>query len=256
MHLQGYHLGHIFGMQTCCNTHIYTKQIQNAYLIALGKISAAGYRCSNRRRKTASKRRECTNVPHFEMDFTADGVQIFNNSDKAECIPICVVVHSVSESSNRSLCEPIVLKIRSPIIIGVAHCKEKPNINPLFFKKLDPNNHDVTGRQFTVSIHCVIADWPMRSYLKRVKGHSGYWSCERCVQADEDFLSYCKSDNCPDEHINGLHDISPFIKLNHQMGKLSSLQLSQVDQRLALFKMCKPLEFDRHVRNLSKRANQ
>jgi hypothetical protein len=70
------------------------------------------------------------------MDFTAEGVQIFNNSDKAECIPICVVVHSVSESSNRSLCEPIVLKIRSPIIIGVAHCKEKPNINvflaPLF----------------------------------------------------------------------------------------------------------------------------
>lgn len=91
------------------------------------------------------------------MDFTADGVQIFNNSDKAECIPICVVVHSVSESSNRSLCEPIVLKIRSPIIIGVAHCKEKPNINvflaPLFqeLMRLDPNNHDVTGRQFTVS---------------------------------------------------------------------------------------------------------
>jgi len=256
------------------------------------------------------------------VDFTADGVQIFNNSDKAECIPICVVVHSVSESSNRSLCEPIVLKIRSPIIIGVAHCKEKPNINvflaPLFqeLMRLDPNNHDVTGRQFTVSIRCVIADWPMRSYLKRVKGHSGYWSCERCVQAgvsrvihskgskkkkkktiqflelnappriDEDFLSYCKSDDCPDEHINGLHDISPFIKLNHPMvsgfslepmhtffagcaggrlkgiafkqneGKLSSLQLSQVDQRLALFKMCKPLEFDRHVRSLSKCANK
>lgn len=39
-------------------------------------------------------------------------------------------------------------------------------------------------------------------------------------------------------------------------GKLSSLQLSQVDQRLALFKMCKPLEFYRHVRSLSKCANK
>ena len=46
------------------------------------------------------------------------------------------------------------------------------------------------------------------------------------------------------------------IAFKQNEGKLSSLQLSQVDQRLALFKMCKPLEFDRHVRNLSKRANQ
>ena len=51
--------------------------------------------------------------------------------------------------------------------------------------RLDPTNLDeqvTAGRQFTVSIRCIIADWPMRSYLKRIKGHSGYWSCERCIQ--------------------------------------------------------------------------
>jgi hypothetical protein len=32
----------------------------------------------------------------------------------------------------------------------------------------------------------------MRSYLKRVKGHSGYWSCERCVQAGVSRLIHSK----------------------------------------------------------------
>lgn len=261
------------------------------------------------------------NIPHFEADITADGVQLFNNSEKAECIPICIVVHSVSESSDRSSHKPIVLQMRSPIIVGVGHSKGKPDINEFLSPvleeliRLDPNNHDeliTRGRQFTVSLRCVIADWPMRSYLKRIKGHSGYWSCERCVQkgvscdinssrskkkkqkktiqflelnapprTDEDFLTYCQSDNCLDEHINSLHDLSPLHKLNFPMvsgfvlepmhtfyagcvggrlkgiagkkseGKLSSSQLAKVDQRLALLKLCKPFEFDRHVRSLS-----
>lgn len=131
------------------------------------------------------------NIPHFEADITADGVQLFNNSEKAECIPICIVVHSVSESSDRSSHKPIVLQMRSPIIVGVGHSKGKPDINEFLSPvleeliRLDPNYHDefiTRGRQFTVSLRCVIADWPMRSYLKRIKGHSRYWSCERCVQ--------------------------------------------------------------------------
>ncbi|KZR97460.1 Uncharacterized protein APZ42_007657, partial [Daphnia magna] len=114
--------------------------------------------------------------------------------------------------------------------------KGKPDINEFLSPvleeliRLDPNNHDefiTRGRQFTVSLRCVIADWPMRSYLKRIKGHSGYWSCERCVQKgvscdinssrNEDFLTYCQSDNCLDEHINSLHDLSPLHKLNFPM---------------------------------------
>ncbi|KZR99186.1 Uncharacterized protein APZ42_005052, partial [Daphnia magna] len=40
----------------------------------------------------------------------------------------------------------------------------------------------IHSRDFTVSLRCVIADGPMRSYLKRTKGHSGYWACDRCIQ--------------------------------------------------------------------------
>ncbi len=105
-------------------------------------------------------------------------------------------------------------------------------------------------------------------------------------RTDEDFLSYCTSDDCPDEHLNGHHDLSPFLEWNFPMvtgfvvepmhtfyagcvggrlkgiacnpneGKLSPSQLKQVDQRLELFKKCKPLEFERHVRSLSKCAKK
>ncbi|KZS03094.1 Uncharacterized protein APZ42_034264 [Daphnia magna] len=248
-----------------------------------GKLEIAESMRLLRGETTSSVVNNITTIPHFEADLSCDGVLFFDNSEQAECIPICVVVHSE-------------------------------------IKRLDPNNDDNTtiGRQFTVSIRCVIADWPMRSYLKRVKGHTGYWSCERCIQrgvsceihskkssrkekpkktiqfldvnapprTDEEFLSYCKSDDCPDEHLNGHEDLSPFLEWNFPMvsgfvvepmhtfyagcvggrlkgiagnpneGQLSSSQLKQVDQRLELFEKCKPSEFERHVRSLSKCAKK
>ncbi len=94
------------------------------------------------------------------------------------------------------------------------------------------------GREFTASLHCVIADSPMRAYLKKCKGHSGYWSCERCIQKgvprlvsgnkketiefrelnapprlDEDFADYCKSvGECEEEHITNPHKLGPIYE--------------------------------------------
>lgn len=67
-------------------------------------------------------------VTHFEVDLSADGVQFFDNSEQSECIPICMIVHSVSESTDLSKCKRILLKVRKPVIIGVAHCKTKPDV--------------------------------------------------------------------------------------------------------------------------------
>ncbi|KZR99224.1 Uncharacterized protein APZ42_004995, partial [Daphnia magna] len=80
----------------------------------------------------------------------------------------------------------------------------------------------------------LIADTPMRSYLKRIISCNGYWACERCVQMgipkrfkgrkkafielrdlnapkrlDCNFLSYTKSDKSNDNHL--LNDLSPFM---------------------------------------------
>lgn len=115
-------------------------------------------------------------IPHFIIDLSSDGVQIFANSENAECIPIMASVHAICESPEAA---PAILTTRYPIIVGIAHGKTKPTakslVHHLFLelKRLDPDNIDpdeTNGREFTVSIRCVIADWIFRSYLKRVKG--------------------------------------------------------------------------------------
>jgi len=62
-------------------------------------------------------------VPHFVIDMSSDGVQIFNNSENAECIPIMASVHSIAELPTAP---PTLLKPRYPIIIGIAHGHTKP----------------------------------------------------------------------------------------------------------------------------------
>ena len=243
-----------------------------------------------------------------------------------EFIPILYVVHSISKYFG---CDgaPFRLSPSYPVIVGFFHGKKKPPPKLLLgqlvqeLNRLSPTNDDPScfSRQFTVSLRCVRTDGPMRSYLKRIKGHAGYWSCERCIQEgvrrphkkktkkgksdqdddttktiqyldlyaplreDDDFLNYTVSDDCKDEHVLNLNDLSPFldipsfpiisgfvidsmhtltagafgrklegIALIQSEGKLRKADLDAVDQRLFVFQGCKPLEFDRHVRSLSK----
>lgn len=82
----------------------------------------------------------------------------------------------------------------------------------------------------------------MRAYLKKCKAHSGYWSCERCIEegvstlvvgnkkqtiesrelnapprVDEEFATYCISDECMDEHISNPHDVGPFYEFGFKV---------------------------------------
>ena len=50
-----------------------------------------------------------------------------------------------------------------------------------------PNRAITNGREFTASLRCVRTDGPMRNYLKRTKGHAGYYSCDRCIQRSGQF---------------------------------------------------------------------
>jgi hypothetical protein len=261
-----------------------------------------------------------TELPHYFIVINIDGVIAFTNSEQAEIIPILGLVYSVKRSAFSE--EPeIVLETRYPFVIGFFHGKEKPDLGkflePLFeeLKRLSPNNADpvqTAGREFTASLQCVVADTPMRTYLKKIKGHSGYWSCERCIQRgerrstegkkktsiqfldlnapprlDEDFLSYCAdNDDCVDDHVAGVEDVSPFFDFGFPMvtgfiidpmhtftagafgrrlvgvasvkneGKLKSSQLTEADNRIRLFKACRPSEFDRYLRSLTSCGNK
>lgn len=129
-----------------------------------------------------------TSLPHYSINVNIDGVCVFNNSEQAEIIPILAAVHSVSKSYEHD--EEFLLPTCYPFIVGVFHGKTKPNVDRLCeaflseLKRLDPANfgNDTEGRQCTVSLRSMICDSPMRTYLKKCKGTSGYWSCERCQQ--------------------------------------------------------------------------
>lgn len=273
-------------------------------------------------------------LPHFVIDMNLDGVQLFNNTETMEFIPILLLVHSIYKSFGSD--EPQKeIEPSYPAIIGFFHGKHKPPPKLLLkqlmteLKRLSPFNTDplqTSGREFTLTLRCVRTDGPMRSYLKRIKGHSGYWSCERCIQKgerhehkrkvpaknkketktiqyrdlhaplrrDEDFFSYVKDDgdcptncgtkncHCQDEHLLNLNDISPFTEIENfpiisgfvidpmhtltagafgrklegiahvpSEGKPDGASLGKINSRLELFSQCKPLEFDRHVRNFT-----
>ncbi len=81
------------------------------------------------------------------------------------------------------------------------------------------------GKVFSVTLRAFICDAPARAYLKCIKGHTGYFACEKCttegtytnnrmtfpeqnapLRKDEDFLSQNQSDH----HIG----VSPLTQLN------------------------------------------
>jgi hypothetical protein len=81
-------------------------------------------------------------------------------------------------------------KRSKPFIIGFYHgCVEKPDLNAFLsdlikeLKYLDPERQLIDKnekRSVTVQIRALIADAPARAWLKCIKGHSGYFACERC----------------------------------------------------------------------------
>ncbi|KAI9560501.1 hypothetical protein GHT06_011434 [Daphnia sinensis] len=141
-------------------------------------------------------------------------------------------VHSIAPSF-ASTVQPTVLDFYNPFNIGFEHGQVKASAKELMkltideFKRLFPHNLEAQGREFTASLRVVIADTPMRSFLKRIIGHMGYWSSKGAYRKlsdvnaprriDSEFLNYIKGDDTEDNHVNGLHDLSPFIDLDFLM---------------------------------------
>ncbi len=49
------------------------------------------------------------------------------------------------------------------------------------FKDLQQNGLVCNGKKFAVKLHTFVCDAPARAYLKCIKGHTAYDSCERCL---------------------------------------------------------------------------
>ncbi|KAK4037926.1 hypothetical protein OUZ56_029950 [Daphnia magna] len=127
-------------------------------------------------------------LPHFEYDIFIDGVQIFKNAEKPTLTPILGRVHSISHCYD-SAAPPRRIDNSQPCILGFFQGTSKPNIKKFLraliseLKRLHPKNRntsETSGRQFTVSLRCIIADTPMRKCTPWEYGGSQVRSLSEC----------------------------------------------------------------------------
>lgn len=85
-------------------------------------------------------------------------------------------------------------KSREPRLVSLFRGENKPSSISEFFKYfveevkfLQDVGFTYNSVQYFVKISAVIADAPARSFVKAVKGHTGYHSCERCEE-EGDYL--------------------------------------------------------------------
>ena len=88
---------------------------------------------------------------------------------------------------------PILCKYEThPFIVAVWSGESKPSSVQQFlsdflqeYSMLTNNGVVVSGQKMTFTLETFICDAPARAFLKCIKGHCGYYGCERCVVKGE-----------------------------------------------------------------------
>lgn len=128
-------------------------------------------------------------------------IEIYSKFIKTDEIKININIDGlpISKSSGSQLW-PIMASIEnisihtSPFIIGMYHGMCKPNdandfltgfINEFLF--LSENGIIVCNNKYKVSIKAILCDAPAKSFITYTKGHTGYFSCTKCIQ-EGDFI--------------------------------------------------------------------
>lgn len=116
---------------------------------------------------------EIHEVNHIELLINVDGIPLYKSSNIQFWPILCKVFN-----------QPDVYK---PFLVAVYCGKEKPkNVNNYLEKFVAEINHlqevgiQIDDVLFQVSIKAFICDRPARAFIKCIKGHGGYWACERC----------------------------------------------------------------------------
>ena len=80
-------------------------------------------------------------------------------------------------------------QVQEPFIIGIFCGSQKPANLAEYLAEFvtETNTLEEEGKlwqegRIQVKVSCVICDAPAKAYLKQIKGHSGYFGCDKCVQ--------------------------------------------------------------------------
>lgn len=112
-----------------------------------------------------------SNQQLMELDFNIDGIPLYR-STSTSFWPILGRISGFSQK---------------PFIIGIFCGSKKPSpLNDFLYdfiaelKNLVINGINIGNNKINVTVRSFICDAPARSYIKCIKSHTGYYSCERC----------------------------------------------------------------------------
>lgn len=118
-------------------------------------------------------------IASIALNINCDGIPLFKSSGK-QFWPILV---QFCINNNQTASEPVP--------VGIFLGNSKPNNVKDFLKEFIEeiiqlrDGYEFKSTKYFVSIRCFICDAPARQFLKCIKSHSGYSSCERCQQQGE-----------------------------------------------------------------------
>jgi len=217
------------------------------------------------------------------VNINIDGIPLFS-SVNASLWPILMSVNEFSSVP--------------PFPVALFYGRSKPSSIADFTKdfipemlQLEAGGVCVDGAAFRVAIGAVICDAPARAFVKCIKGHNAYHSCERCVQQGKwmkkitfpEFHSSARTDDDFRQQTETRHHtgLSPLCQLSlgmvtqfpldymhlvclgvvkrlvllwtigPQARRLSSSILGRISQQLVALKAWLPREFGRRPRSLS-----
>lgn len=112
-------------------------------------------------------------VHHLQLLINVDGIPLYKSSSIQFWPILCKVFN-----------QPDIYKL---FVVAVCCGKQKPiNANNYLRKFVAEVNHlqevgiQINDLLFQISIKAFICDRPARAFIKSIKGHGGYWACERC----------------------------------------------------------------------------
>ena len=115
------------------------------------------------------------NLPNISLLVNIDGLPLFKSAD-VELWPILGLIQGAS----------------SPFVIALWSGSGKPNYVGDFlqdflteYTTLSETGIEIEEAILEFSLKCFSCDAPARQYLKSIKGHTGYYSCERCTVEGE-----------------------------------------------------------------------
>ena len=115
---------------------------------------------------------------YIELQINIDGLPLFKSSQLQVWPILCCMCNSSTT--------------KDPFVVGIFSGNGKPGNLEEFLRKfvdevilLLENGICYCDRIYDVVLNCFVCDAPARAFIKNIKGHSGYYGCEKCIQEGE-----------------------------------------------------------------------